>query len=218
MRTLGSRYVLLGIIATYVLVILGPGENASAPVRVAILGALLAVTVRARRASQGWAGAALGLGVVLCAATVLVGLSGSERAHAVLAGSATTLLVAGMIVAVGQAALTSRAVDGATLRGVLSVYLLLALLFGAVHQVAGQFVDGYLHGVQGPPDLSTALYFSVITLTTIGYGDITPGCDVARAVAVTEALVGQLYLVSVVARVVSGYRTPDTSDPSRDEP
>ncbi|WP_412538324.1 potassium channel family protein [Longispora sp. K20-0274] len=208
MRALGSRYVLVGIIATYVLIIMEPGEEVAAPVRLAVLGGLLAVSLWARRGRRNLAVPAAGLGLLLCVATVAAGRWGSDRTHAVLAGAATILLVAAMIVSVGQAALASRVIDGAVMRGVLSVYLLLALLFSALHQVGGQFVAGYLTGVTGPPDASTALYFSVITLTTIGYGDIAPGCDVARAVAVTEALVGQLYLVAVVARVVSGYRKP----------
>ncbi|HEY7174432.1 MAG TPA: potassium channel family protein, partial [Micromonosporaceae bacterium] len=52
---------------------------------------------------------------------------------------------------------------------------------------------------------SDTLYFSLITLTTVGYGDIVPVANVARAVASIEALVGQLYLVSVVAAVVSRF-------------
>ena len=60
-----------------------------------------------------------------------------------------------------------------------------------------------------PPDSSDLLYFSVITMTTVGYGDVTPACLPARAIAVVEAITGQLYLVSVVAIVVSGWRRPD---------
>jgi len=49
------------------------------------------------------------------------------------------------------------------------------------------------------------LYFSFITLTTTGYGDISPAFGPGRMIAVTEAVIGQLYLVSVVAIVVSAF-------------
>ncbi len=93
--------------------------------------------------------------------------------------------------------------------GVLCVYLLLALLFASVHELLAAFTDPYLNGAPDPPSASDLLYFSVITITTVGYGDITPASESARAVAVTEALVGQLYLVSVVAAVVAGWRAAE---------
>jgi voltage-gated potassium channel Kch len=46
------------------------------------------------------------------------------------------------------------------------------------------------------------LYFSYVTLTTVGYGDLTAAGDLGRMLAVTEALLGQLYLVTVVALVI----------------
>ena len=46
------------------------------------------------------------------------------------------------------------------------------------------------------------LYFSFVTLTTVGYGDLTPIADLGRMIAVSEALIGQLFLVTVVALVV----------------
>ncbi|HEY7177526.1 MAG TPA: potassium channel family protein, partial [Micromonosporaceae bacterium] len=63
----------------------------------------------------------------------------------------------------------------------------------------------YLSGAGTHPTTSDTLYFSLITLTTVGYGDIVPVANVARAVASIEALIGQLYLVSVVAAVVSRF-------------
>jgi Ion channel len=83
---------------------------------------------------------------------------------------------------------------------------LLALLFASLNQFAGAFhQEGYLNGVAGLPTAADQLYFSVITLATVGYGDITPASQLARAVAVVEALTGQIYLVSVVAAVVGGW-------------
>jgi hypothetical protein len=89
---------------------------------------------------------------------------------------------------------------------VLSIYLLLGLLFSAMHGFFAPLISDYLKGVNGQPTQSDTLYFSLITLTTVGYGDITPVANVARAIAAAEALTGQLYLVSIVAAVVSRYQ------------
>ena len=63
----------------------------------------------------------------------------------------------------------------------------------------------------------TYLYFSFVTLTTVGYGDYSAGSDVGRMMAVVEALVGQLYLVTVVAIVIGNIgrprQRPDPKDP-----
>jgi hypothetical protein len=83
---------------------------------------------------------------------------------------------------------------------------LFALFFADVHQFFAAFSHDYLNGTSDPPSPSDLLYFSVITLATVGFGDITPASEVARAVTVVEALIGQLYLVSVVAGVVGGWR------------
>ena len=51
----------------------------------------------------------------------------------------------------------------------------------------------------------TSLYFSFVTLTTLGYGDITPTSPAARMLAVVEAIMGQLYIAVLVARLVGAY-------------
>jgi hypothetical protein len=124
---------------------------------------------------------------------------------------ARTLLAAGVI-------------DGAAVRGVLTIYLLLGLLFSALHGFAAALITDYLNDVGGHASQSDTLYFSLITLTTVGYGDITPAANLARAIAASEALTGQLYLVSVVAVVVSRYqptrriRTATTDAPESGAP
>jgi hypothetical protein len=84
----------------------------------------------------------------------------------------------------------------------LCLYLLIgmafAFLFGALGDLGNPF---FAHGVAGtPPNL---LYYSLTTLTTTGYGDYVAGTELGRALSVTEALIGQIYLVTVVAVLVS---------------
>jgi Ion channel len=86
--------------------------------------------------------------------------------------------------------------------GVLAVYLLIGVTFafadGAVDRL------GARDFLRGQPDASVAdfLYFSFATLTTTGYGDLVPGNNLARSLAILEALTGQIYLVTVVAVLV----------------
>ncbi len=82
-----------------------------------------------------------------------------------------------------------------------------------LHELLGAFIPDYLNGTGEFATASDLLYFSVITLATVGFGDITPAAEVARAVTVVEALVGQLYLVSVVAGVVGGWHPPQPGEP-----
>ena len=79
-----------------------------------------------------------------------------------------------MIILITKSLLASGVVDSTAVRAVLCIYLLLALLFAALHQCLGVFFDPYLSGASNPPTASQALYFSVVTLATIGYGDIVP--------------------------------------------
>jgi len=88
----------------------------------------------------------------------------------------------------------------------LSLYLLVglafAVLFAAIEDVGDQpFFTGHQFGTS-----NDFLYFSLATLTTVGYGDLTAASDLGRAMAVTEALLGQFYLVTVLAVIVANVR------------
>jgi hypothetical protein len=89
----------------------------------------------------------------------------------------------------------------------LSTYLLAGHVFGVcywqVEQLrAGSFAAGGAPVVAGTLDLPTCVYFSFVTLATLGYGDIVPLTPTARGLAVCEAIIGQLYLAVLVARLV----------------
>jgi hypothetical protein len=145
-----------------------------------------------------WVGTILALTVVAVAAR-----SAPAATTSGVVGGVSLLFTAAIIVILARAIVTRRAVDTPAVLGVLSVYLLLALFFASLNQLLASFdPQAYLNGVAGLPSAADQLYFSVVTMATVGFGDITPAGQVARAVTVVEALTGQLYLVTVVAAVV----------------
>jgi hypothetical protein len=197
--------MLVIIVVSYFLIIAIPASVIGGPVRVAMLGLLLVVAVRTRRRSGRWLRPAVTLAVLLVTATIIAANEGSEAALSAISSAAAAILVVVVIILITKSLMASGVVDGTAVRAVLCIYLLLALLFAALNQCLGVFFDPYLSGASHPPTASQALYFSVVTLATIGYGDIVPVNDLARALVVAEALIGQLYLVSIVAAVVGQY-------------
>jgi Ion channel len=113
------------------------------------------------------------------------------------------LLTAAIVVVVGRGVLDQGEVNLQSIRGAIAVYILLGLLFtflyGAVAQLGS--ASFFAQGTDGTRAIRT--YFSYVTLATLGYGDYSPAGTVGHALAVVEALVGQIYLVTVVALLVS---------------
>jgi hypothetical protein len=90
--------------------------------------------------------------------------------------------------------------------GAIVLYILIGVVCSEAYQLISIRVLGAYavipHG-DSPADRSTWIYFSFVTLTTVGYGDITPVAHAARSLAILEALIGQLYPAIVLARLVS---------------
>ena len=87
--------------------------------------------------------------------------------------------------------------------GALCSYLLLGILFAIAYRMIHDFFPGSFNLVPGQGDsMSTFTYFSFTTLSTLGYGDITPAASGVRQLAILEALTGQIYLAVLVARLV----------------
>jgi hypothetical protein len=95
-------------------------------------------------------------------------------------------------------------------RGAIALYLLLGVIWAFVYILLELHAPGALVGdaasglasIQSER-LPSQIYFSFVTLTTLGYGDISPASPAARSFAILEALVGQIYIVAVIARLVS---------------
>jgi len=202
---LGFRHMLPGVLALYLIIIIAPLEKVGAPLRVAFAGVLLLMAIRTRRRAGPLTMPAIALATILVAATLIAVATGSQTVLTCVGQGSTVILVVVTILVLGRTLLAAGEVAGPAVRGVLTIYLLLGLLFSSVHSFFAALITNYLSGAGTHPTTSDTLYFSLSTLTTVGYGDIVPVANVARAVASIEALIGQLYLVSVVAAVVSRF-------------
>lgn len=164
--------------------------------QVAALVLTLRVSGVGRRATLAGSIAA----VALLSSAIIAGAIGAELGRAVAVG-AWLLLTVSTIAAVLRRMRTYRYVTLQSVLGLLVIYVLLGITFGLAYLLVE--VTGSAAFAQGPQGVSGAMYMSFITLATVGYGDVSPGSDVVRALAVAEAIVGQLYLVSVVSLAVS---------------
>jgi voltage-gated potassium channel len=100
------------------------------------------------------------------------------------------------------------------IRGAIAVYLMLGLIWASAYSLIlicdpasfdlGRSIGGTvdLEGIQ-TTGMSRLIYFSFVTMTTLGYGDITPQSDAADSLVILQALTGQIYLVVILARLVS---------------
>ncbi len=86
--------------------------------------------------------------------------------------------------------------------GALSVYLLLGVIWALLFIIVEFLMPGSFRYGQGALTGAEMLYYSFVTLTTLGYGDITPLTPPARSLAMIEAVIGQLYIAVLVARLV----------------
>lgn len=102
-------------------------------------------------------------------------------------------------------ALGSGVVDTERILAALDAYLLLGLLFAFAYWTLEQKWPASFGGAAGGLDKLHAIYFSFVTIATLGYGDVVPTSPPARGLAIVEALTGQMYLAVLVARLVALY-------------
>jgi hypothetical protein len=121
--------------------------------------------------------------------------------------AAVLLVIASM--AVLRRILRHSSVTLETLYGAVSVYIMIGLIFSYLYVGIGHVTTSQFFAQTKSPVSSDYVYFSYITLTTVGFGDFTPVTNVARSVVVLEALIGQIFLVTLVARLVSLYSASD---------
>jgi hypothetical protein len=126
------------------------------------------------------------------------------------AGDAVWVFIASLALAgTLRAALRHGAVDAERIYAALSVYILAGLAFAVVYWTYEQVWPGSFRMASGELSLWRMIYFSFVTLASLGYGDIVPISDAARGMAILEVVSGQMYLAVLVARLVSLYATQE---------
>jgi hypothetical protein len=108
--------------------------------------------------------------------------------------------------AIGRRVTREGKVDTTVVAGALCIYLLIGLFYVQVYSIFNRMSDGQFFVQIHDPTPTDITYFSYVTMTTVGYGDLTAAGNIERMLAVTEALIGQLYLVTIVALAVSRMR------------
>jgi drug/metabolite transporter (DMT)-like permease len=148
------------------------------------------------------------LGVIAVAVAVLIVASIIGRGstgRSVMFGLSGILAAAGAVIVVRGVVAGIRAEQRVSLHsvlGVVTVYLLAGLIFAFAYSLMSQISGSPVLSDLGANQHADEVYFSFVTLTTTGYGDIVPIVAAARMLAVLEALFGQLYLVTIVAVIV----------------
>lgn len=135
--------------------------------------------------------------------------------------AASLVFVAFVIVNLLRFVLRSSRVNAEVLCASISAYLMLGLLWALAYTLEAQtnpnaFAFNTPGAASGTMAGSEAFYFSFVTLSTVGYGDITPVSNVARMLAVTEAMTGLLYTAVLISRLVALYSAPSAHE-QRDE-
>lgn len=173
-----------------------------------VLEALLLIALLA--AGLGGLGLGGGRGIavlllLLAVARVIHGIHGGALLLA--AGDVLWVLALGLAgaaalrVTLREGAITSERLYAAT-----SFYLLAGLAFAVVYHGLWHLEPGTLSvagAASRPADLGTAIYFSFVTLATLGYGDVVPVTPLARSLAIIEAVGAQLFVAVLIARLVS---------------
>ncbi len=205
----GFRYggVLLLTLAVAVFALIAPDSSAVRTIELFATGATLLVAVLTSRAPAATRRvASVGVGVVVLGGGITTAFVGPHPAVTFGASALLLALTAGVILAGLVRLVVERGVVLQAVFGALAVYMLVGLMFAFVigALATGKSTPYFAQGTDATQN--ARVYFSFTALTTTGFGDYTAATRAGRALAVLEMLVGQLYLVTVIATLVGNLR------------
>jgi len=217
----GGRYglLLLVLIGTYLLAAFS-GARLATEVQVILFSVIVLLSLRTSLLPRPWPAVIAAVTVVGSAVTFWTSLNGSREGTAAEDfWKALLLLIAAIMVV--RRVLARPTVTIQSIYGALSAYLITGLMFASVYAALNQLSAADFFANHQPANTQTFQYFSFTTLTTLGYGDFTAAENGGRAIAVLEALTGQIFLATLVARLVAAYRSeprlPEDVDGSGDD-
>src|SRR5262245_46817481 len=196
------RSVLLLILATFLFVELSGDASWTTSVLLLLQSATLAAamwTSGMARADSTLLLAQLAIAIALAFIAPITGGDSILGAAGIVSG----VLAIATIVVIAVGVVDQAEVNAQSVTGAICIYLLLGILFMFFYSAIALLGNGdfFAQGTDGTRSLR--LYFSYVTLVTLGYGDYTAAGNLGRTLAIVEALIGQLYLVTVVALLVS---------------
>jgi Ion channel len=204
----GGRYglLLLVLMSTYLFSAFN-GRTLAVDLQLGLFTAVLVLALRTSPLPGRWPALIGAIGLLGSAAALGAALTGTEAGNGVadLWKALMLLLTAVLIV---RRVLARPVVTIQSIYGALSAYIIVGLMFAASYAAIQRLGGPPFFAAGQPATTQTFQYFSFTTLTTLGYGDFTALGDVGRAVAVMEALTGQVFLATLVARLVAAYRAP----------
>jgi ion channel len=207
-REPGGRYglLLLVLILTYLLSAFTKGR-VIIDLQLLLFLVLLLLALRTSRVRGRTAWLAAGVALAGSAAAFGAALTGTEVGGGIAAiwKGLVLLLAVGLII---SRVLARPTVTVQSIYGALSAYVILGMMYAAFFAAIKYLGGGGFFANGQPANTQTYQYFSFSTLTTLGYGDFTSAINGGRAVAVLEAMTGQIFLATLVARLVSAFRPP----------
>jgi hypothetical protein len=159
----------------------------------------------------------LGVAILGIGASILIAITqeaGSTGGYLALTSLLLTLVTMG---AIARRLWQNAEISVLTVLGALCIYVLLGLSFAYVFEAVGSLGSQPFFASQEGGTRSDYMYFSFITMASVGYGDLTPQGGLGRALAVTEGLFGQIYLVTAVAALVGNIGRARAPRQGRDE-
>jgi Ion channel len=206
--------LLLLLLATFVLLMTGSTSKGAGVASVALTGGTLVAALFAAGTSPNLRRLGAGAAVIAFVAVLSVAGFGESRGEGVTALINAALVgLAGL--AVARSVLRRRVFDVRTILAGLCVYVLLGMQWAFIYNTIGGFQSDPFFAQPVNATSADYLYFSFITQATVGYGDLTAAGNPGRACSVLEALTGQIYLVTIVALLVSRLKPRDRgSEPS----
>jgi Ion channel len=209
-----SGLLLLVLIATYLLSAFTTGRWVTGVQMLAFVATLL-LALRSVLV-PGRAARALAV-VVLAGSAATVALVAFSPSDAVLGAAQiwTGLLLLATVIVIVRRILAETSVTLQSIYAALAAYMIIGLMFAAFYGAMDHLISGSFFANGSPGNTRTFQYFSFTTLTTLGYGDFTAAGNAGRAVAVMEAMTGQIFLATLVARLVSAFRPSGPPDPPK---
>jgi hypothetical protein len=211
----GGRFglLLLVLISTYLLSAFSTSKLVN-DLQVLLFLAVLLLALRTSPWPRRWTWLVAAVALIGSAAAFWASVTGTN------AGAGASELWKGLILLLTAVLIVRRVLARATVTvqsiyGALSAYLIIGLMFAAFYAAIEHLGGGHFFANGQPASTQTFQYFSFSTLTTLGYGDFTAAGNDGRAVAVMEALTGQVFLATLVARLVSAFRaSPEPTPPA----